>query len=82
MKLAKRLGYKLIIVLCIIATFCSFIASTPVHASKVNTNDFYYSGTSKGSYTVSKGLIDSIIESLGAILEWFLLVGQLCVKDC
>lgn len=72
MKLAKRLGYKLIIVLCIIATFCSFIASTPVHASKVNTNDFYYSGTSKGSYTVSKGLIDSIIESLGAILDYLL----------
>ena len=72
MKLAKRLGYKLIIVLCIIATFCSFIASTPVHASKVNTSDFYYSGTSKGSYTVSKGLIDTIIESLGAILDYLL----------
>lgn len=72
MKLAKRLGYKLIIVLCIIATFCSFIASTPVHASKVNTKDFYYSGTSKGSYTVSKGLIETIIESLGAILDYLL----------
>lgn len=72
MKLAKRLGYKLIVVMCIIFTFCTFIASTPVEASKVNKTDFYYSGTTKGSYTVNKSFIDKLIESLGDILDYLL----------
>lgn len=72
MKLAKRLGYKILIVLCIITTFCTFIASTPVHASKVNKTDFYYSGTSKGSYSVEKGLLDKVLEALSEILDYLL----------
>ena len=72
MKLVKRIGYKLIVVMCIIATFCTFIASTPVEASKVNDSDFYYSGTDKGSYTVNKGFLETLVESLGAILDYLL----------
>lgn len=72
MKLAKQLGYKLIIVLCIMVTFCSFIASAPVYASKVNKDEFYYSGVQKGSYTVEKSFVDKLIETLEAILDYLL----------
>ena len=72
MERTKCIWYKLIVAMCIVVTFCSFIASTPVHASKVNTSDFYYSGTQKGSYTVDKSFIDIIIDSLGAILDYLL----------
>lgn len=73
MKLAKHLWYKLIIVLCIIAMFSSFIASTPVYANQVNKTDFYYSGTRKGSYTVSdSNFISSVISTLEAILDYLL----------
>lgn len=73
MKLVKQIGYKLIVVMCIVMTFCCFIASTPVEASKVNTSDFYYSGTMKGSYTLEKGFLEKLIEALGEILDF--LVG-------
>lgn len=72
MKLAKRMGYKLIIVLCIIATVCSFIASAPVYASKVNKDDFYYSGVQKGSYTIGKSFVEKLVETLEAILDYLL----------
>lgn len=72
MKLAKQLGYKLIIVLCIITTFCSFIATAPVYASKVNKDEFYYSGVQKGSYTVEKSFTEKLIETLEAILDYLL----------
>lgn len=72
MKLVKKMGYKLIVALCIVMTFCNFIASTPVEASKVNTSDFYYSGTMKGSYTIEKSenFLAKIIEALGEILDY------------
>lgn len=73
MKLVKQIGYKLIVVMCIVMTFCCFIASTPVEASKVNTSDFYYSGTMKGSYTIEKGFLEKLIGALGEILDF--LVG-------
>ena len=63
MKTIKQIGYKLIVVLCVITTFCCFIASTPVQAgSKVKTNEFYYSGTTKGSYVVDKGFLEKILK--------------------
>ena len=70
MKLAKQLGYKLIIVLCIITTFCSFIATAPVYASKVNKDEFYYSGVQKGSYTVEKSFTEKLIVTVEAILDY------------
>lgn len=73
MKLVKQIGYKLIVVMCIVMTFCCFIASTPVEASKVNTSGFYYSGTMKGSYTLEKNFLAKLIEALGEILDY--LVG-------
>lgn len=74
MKSIKQAMYKLIVSMCIVLTLCSFLASTPVYASKVS-NDFYYSGTSKGSYTVEAGLLEKLarmIPSLDAILDYLL----------
>ena len=70
MKLVKQIGYKLIVTICIVMTLCSFIASTPVEASKVSTSDFYYSGTVKGSYTIDKGFFSMLIDSLGQIFDY------------
>lgn len=73
MKAIKQLGFKLIVVLCVISTFCCFVASAPVNAaSKVKSDEFYYSGTTKGSYTVDKGFLDKIVSSLGEILDYLL----------
>lgn len=73
MKTIKQIGYKLIVVLCVITTFCCFIASTPVQAgSKVKTNEFYYSGTTKGSYVVDKGFLEKIVDALAGILDFIL----------
>lgn len=71
MKSIKQVGFKLIVTMCVVLTFCSFLASTPVYASKVSS-DFYYSGTTKGSYTIEKGLLSRIIASFGAILDYIL----------
>lgn len=70
MKLVKQIGYKLIVTLCIVMTFCCFIASAPVEASKVSTGEFYYSGTTKGTYTVNKGFLEKLIDALGEILDY------------
>lgn len=72
MKLAKRLLYKLIVILCILATFFSFVASTPVDASKVSKTEFYYSGTQKGSYTVGKNFFEKLVGALDDILDYIL----------
>lgn len=72
MKLVKQIGYKLIVTLCIVMTFCCFIASTPVEASKVSTGDFYYAGTTKGTYTVNKGFLEKLVDALGEILDYLL----------
>lgn len=74
MKSIKQAMYKLIVSMCVVLTLCSFLASTPVYASKVS-NDFYYSGTSKGSYTVEAGLLEKLarlIPSIDAILDFLL----------
>lgn len=76
MKALKQLGFKLIVILCVIMTFGCFVASTPVsYASKVKSGDqeeFYYSGTTKGSYTVDKGFLEKLISALSAILDYLL----------
>lgn len=70
MKLVKQIGYKLIVAICIVVTFCGFIASTPVEASKVNTSEFYYSGTIKGSYTVETNFFQKMVASFDQILDY------------
>lgn len=73
MKALKQIGFKLIVILCVVSTFCCFVASTPVNAaSKVKTNEFYYSGTNKGSYVVDKGFLEKLVDALGAILDYLL----------
>ena len=76
MKALKQLGFKLIVILCVIMTFGCFIASTPVcYASKIKTGaseEFYYSGTTKGSYTVDKGFLEKLVDALSAILDYLL----------
>ena len=75
-KALKQFGFKLIVVFCIVSTFFCFVATAPIsYASKVKTGDseqFYYSGTTKGSYTVDKGFIEKLINALGAILDYLL----------
>ena len=73
MRALKQLGFKLIVILCIMATFFCFVVNTPVClASKVKTDSFYYSGTSKGSYTVQKSFLERLVDALGAILDYML----------
>lgn len=73
MKALIQIGYKLIVISCIIATLFIFVVNTPVSfASKVKEDAFYYSGTTKGSYTVSKSFWEKLIDALGAILDYLL----------
>ena len=81
MKAIRQFGFKLIAVFCILITFICFIANTPVcYASKVNTSDFYYSGTTKGSYTLEKSFLQKIIESLDEILDYILGILTMAVR--
>ena len=73
MKTLKQVGFKLIVVWCILATFFCFIANTQISfASKVKTDSFYYSGTTKGSYVVEKSFWESLLNALGEILDYIL----------
>lgn len=80
MKVVKRIGYKLIVVLCLIMTFWCFIASTPVDASKVKTNEFYYSGTTKGSYVVNKSFLSKLVDAFAALIDYILGLSVLGFK--
>lgn len=72
MKTFKQIGYKLIVTLCVVLAICSFFASTPVYAASKVSNEFYYSGTTKGSYTVEKSIVESIVDALEGILDMIL----------
>ena len=72
MKEMKQTLYKLIVIFCIVLTMCSFMASTPVYSASKVSEEFYYSGTSKGSYTVEKGFLEKLIDALAGILDFLL----------
>ena len=72
MKLVKQAMYKLIVLFCIFMIFCTFLASTPVEASGKVSTEFYYSGTTKGSYVVEKGFLEKLVDALSAILDYLL----------
>ena len=73
MRTLKQFGYKLIVVLCVVLTLFIFAVSTPVSlASKVKKGEFYYGGTTKGSYTVSKSFWEKLLDALAAILDYLL----------
>ena len=81
MRLLKQFGFKLIVVLCVISTLYCFVVNTPIsYASKVKTDDFYYSGVQKGSYTVDKGFLEKLVNALGEILDYMLGILTMAIR--
>ena len=73
MKLLKNISKKIIIIIILISLLITFL-STPSSYAKLDLKDgeFYYSGTSKGTYTVKEGIFEWLLEAMGQIADWLL----------
>jgi len=69
----KRYLNKLLIICMLIIILFTFLISAPVQAaSKVSETGFYYTGTTKGTYTVTKSFGEWLIGALAGILDFLL----------
>lgn len=67
----KKFGEKIILIILTISILLSFVA-TPVSNAGLGLKEgeFYYSGTTKGTYVVSEGIFSWLIDNLGKIADW------------
>lgn len=67
----KKFCEKIILIILTVSILLSFIA-TPVSNAGLSLKDgeFYYSGTTKGTYVVSEGIFSWLIDNLGKIADW------------
>jgi hypothetical protein len=69
----KKVCEKIILIIITISLLITFIA-TPSSYAKLDLQDgeFYYSGTTKGSYTVKDGIFSWLLSNLSQIADWIL----------
>lgn len=67
----KKFCEKIILIILTVSILLSFTA-TPVSNAGLSLKDgeFYYSGTTKGTYVVSEGIFSWLIDNLGKIADW------------
>ena len=72
--LAKNILKKIVLIIVTISILLTFFI-TPSSYAKLDIEDgeFYYSGTTKGTYTVTEGVFSWLLNALGDIADW--LVG-------
>lgn len=82
MKILKCSFKKVLVIMMIFIMLSFFLVNSVVHAkSKLpSEGDFYYSGTTKGTYTVTKGIFAWLLENLGAIVDWLLGMATMLVR--
>lgn len=69
----KKFCEKIILIVVTISILLSFTA-TPISNAGLGLKEgeFYYSGTTKGTYVVSEGIFSWLIDNLGKIADWLL----------
>lgn len=67
----KKVCEKIILIILTISILLSFMATPVSNAGlKLKDDEFYYSGTTEGSYVVSQGIFSWLIDNLGKIADW------------
>lgn len=73
MALLKEIFKKIILIIITISILITFCA-TPASYAKLDLKDgdYYYSGTTKGTYTIKDGIFAWLLNSIGDIADWIL----------
>lgn len=73
MALLKKLCKNIILIIIIISLLITFFA-TPAAYAKLDLKDgeFYYSGTTKGTYTAKEGVFSWLLSHIGEIADWII----------
>lgn len=73
MALLKKSCEKIILIIVTISILIMFCA-TPASYAKLDLKDgeFYYAGTTKGTYTVKEGIFSWLLDNIGQIADWLL----------
>lgn len=81
MKLLKNISKKIIMIIIMISILITFI-STPLSYAELDLKegDFYYSGTTKGTYTIKKGIFEWLLDAIGQIADWLLGIMTLGIR--
>ena len=68
---------KIVLIVLTISILLAFFATPSAEAAKLDLQDgeFYYSGTTKGTYTVTEGIFAWLLNAIGEIADW--LIGLL-----
>lgn len=69
----KKFCEKIILIIVTISILLSFTATPIANAGLgLKEGEFYYSGTTKGTYVASEGIFAWLIDNLGKIADWLL----------
>ncbi len=73
MKLLSNIIKKVIMLIIIFSILITFF-STPFSYAKLDLKEgeFYYSGTTKGTYVPKEGIFEWLLKTIGAIADWLL----------
>lgn len=86
MKVLKINLKRILVISMIFVTLMFFLANSGVSGaayakSKLPAEgEFYYAGTTKGTYTVTQGIFDWLLENLGAIVDWLLGMTTMLIR--
>ena len=74
MAILKKTCEKIILIIVTISILIMFFSTPSAYAAKLDLEegDFYYSGTTKGTYTVTQGIFAWLLENIGDIADWLL----------
>lgn len=84
MKVLKLNLKRILVILMIFVTLMFFLAEAgrgvQAKSKLPNEGEFYYSGTTKGTYTVTQGIFDWLLENLGAIVDWLIGMATMLIR--
>lgn len=74
MAILKKTCEKIVLIIVTISILIMFFSTPSAYAAKLDLEEgeFYYSGTTKGTYTVTQGIFAWLLDNLGDIADWLL----------
>ena len=70
----KKVGEKIILIIVTLSLLLTFVVAPSSYAKlTLKDGEFYYAGTTKGTYTASEGIFSWLLNNLSQIADW--LVG-------
>lgn len=73
MKLLRNVFKRIVLIIIMLSLLITFLA-TPTSYAELNLKDgdFYYTGTTKGTYAASTNIFAWLINNLGEIIDWLM----------